>query len=52
MLVGVVVLLGWLLLGGRALLHEVFPAMLASCLVYVVVARLTPPALESWPGES
>ena len=52
MLVGVLVLLGWLLLGGRALLHEVFPAMLASCLVYVVVARLTPPALESWPGES
>ena len=40
---GIAVLVGWLLLGWQAWLHEVFPALAASTLVYVVVARITPP---------
>ena len=39
---GIAVLVGWLLLGWQAHLHEVFPALAASTLVYVTLARLTP----------
>lgn len=46
---GIVVLLGWLLLGGRELTHEVFPALAASCLVYALVAARSEPALSRWP---
>ncbi len=48
---GVLVLVGWLLAGGREFSHEVFPAMLVSCASYFWVARLTPPALSQWPVE-
>ncbi len=48
---GVAVLLGWLGAGLGALVHEVFPALLVSCLAYVVVASRTAPALELWPDE-
>ena len=50
MIAGIVVLLGWLLLGGRAITHEVFPALLASCLAYALLARRTPSALQDWPA--
>ena len=46
---GVLVLVGWLLVGGREFVHEVFPAMLVSCLSYVWVANVPRPALEGWP---
>ena len=52
MVVGVMVLLGWLLLGGRAIVHEVFPALAVSCAAYGLVARYTPPALSRWPEGS
>jgi SSS family transporter len=51
MISGVVVLVGWLLLGGRAFLHEVFPALAVSCLSYFWVAHVTPAALTRWPME-
>ena len=50
MIAGVGVLLSWLLLGGRSLVHEVFPALLASCCAYWLFARYTPPALSTWPS--
>jgi SSS family transporter len=49
MAMGLTVLLGWLVLGGRGIVHEVFPALLVSCSAYWVVARMTPPALAQWP---
>jgi Na+/pantothenate symporter len=48
---GVLVLVGWLLVGGREFSHEVFPAMLVSCLSYFWVANVTPPALTEWPTQ-
>ena len=39
---GIAVLVGWLLLGWQAHLHEVFPALAASTLVYIGLARITP----------
>ncbi|MDH3641972.1 MAG: sodium/solute symporter [Gammaproteobacteria bacterium] len=47
---GVLVLVGWLLVGGREFAHEVFPALLVSCLSYFWVANVTPPALTQWPA--
>lgn len=41
--VGIAVLLVWLLLGWQERLHEVFPALAASTLAYVLLARFTPP---------
>ncbi len=52
MATGVVVLLSWLLLGASEVVHEVFPALAASCLVYLVVAWLTPAHLSRWPEPS
>jgi len=49
MLVGTVVLLAWLLTGLGDVLHEVFPALAASCLTYVIIALNSPPALDRWP---
>ncbi|MFP6815256.1 MAG: hypothetical protein VB949_06255, partial [Pseudomonadales bacterium] len=46
---GVVVLVGWLLAGGREFSHEVFPALLVSCLSYLWVAHRTRPAITDWP---
>ncbi len=37
---GVAVLLTWLAVGMGALVHEVFPALLVSCLAYVFVSRM------------
>ena len=48
---GILVLVGWLLGGGREFVHEVFPAMLVSCLSYCWVAKATSPALAEWPAE-
>jgi Na+/proline symporter len=47
--VGTVVLLVWLLTGLGDVLHEVFPALLASCVTYGVIALASPPALARWP---
>ena len=41
--VGITVLLVWLALGWQASLHEVFPALAASALVYVTLALVTRP---------
>lgn len=49
MVTGAVVLLGWLALGWRDYLHEVFPALLASCTVYTVVAFRRAPFIQRWP---
>jgi SSS family transporter len=49
MAVGVPVLLGWMLFGPSDVVHEVFPALAASCLVYTVFARLREPAIERLP---
>ena len=48
MALGIVVLIGWLLFGLGAYVHEVFPALFASCVTYALVARLTPNALARW----
>ena len=52
MVAGVTVLLGWMLLGPRDVLHEVFPALAVSCAVYVIMARMSPPALTGLPGAA
>lgn len=49
MAAGVVVLLGWMLFGPADVMHEVFPALAASCLVYVAFAYLREPAIERLP---
>lgn len=51
MVSGVLVLVGWLLVGGRDFVHEVFPALLVSSLSYVWVANVTRPALARWPAQ-
>lgn len=50
MVTGVVVLLAWMGFGPSETVHEVFPALLVSCLVYVVVALASPPAIDRWPS--
>jgi hypothetical protein len=45
------VLLGWLVAGWSAYVHEVLPALLVSCAVYLLVAWRGDPALIEWPGE-
>ena len=42
---GLAVLLGWLALGLGRYLHEVFPALIASCIAYAAVASLRAPYL-------
>jgi Na+/proline symporter len=49
--VGVLVLVGWLLLGLRSIMHEVFPALIVSFLAYVLVAQISQPALKTLPGD-
>lgn len=44
--IGIAVLLIWLLLGWQERLHEVFPALAASTLAYVALARFTPPVAD------
>lgn len=51
MLAGVVVLVGWLLAGLGDRLHEVFPALAVSCLLYALVSWRRPPALTAWPAQ-
>jgi sodium/pantothenate symporter len=51
MCVGVSVLLAWLALGWGRHLHEVFPALLASCAVYGLVAWRGEPAIREWPDR-
>jgi hypothetical protein len=50
MLAGVSVLLGWMLFGPEGVMHEVFPGLVTSCLVYVVFALVGRPAVERLPG--
>ena len=45
--VGIAVLLVWLALGWQVRLHEVFPALAASALVYVTLAFVTRPVEDS-----
>jgi Na+/pantothenate symporter len=40
---GIAVLLAWIGLGLREGLHEVFPALLTSIVLYVVISKITPP---------
>jgi SSS family transporter len=49
MICGIAVLLGWMLAGPRDVLHEVFPALAVSCIVYLLVARLKPAVLDRLP---
>jgi SSS family transporter len=47
---GVAVLLAWLAAGWGNHLHEVFPALLVSCVAYAWVAWRGEPAIRTWPG--
>ena len=38
MICGVIVLTGWMLVGPRDALHEVFPALAVSCIAYLLIA--------------
>ncbi len=49
MIIGVTVLLGWMLLGPRESLHELFPGLAASCLTYVLISRRSAPVIQQWP---
>lgn len=49
MLTGMVVLLGWMLVGPRDVVHEVFPALAVSCLVYLFIGWRSPPAIGQLP---
>jgi SSS family transporter len=51
MAIGVGVLLAWLAMGWERHLHEVFPALLASCAAYTLVAWRGEPAIREWPGS-
>jgi SSS family transporter len=51
MAIGITILVGWMVLGPKDLLHEVFPALLASCAVYVLIAWKSPPAIQQWPDK-
>ena len=52
MISGVSVLAAWMQFGPRGLVHEVFPALFVSCVVYVVVALKQTPAIAHRPDES
>lgn len=49
MFTGVTVLIGWMLVGPKETVHEVFPALAISCLAYVVTARRSEPAISEMP---
>lgn len=49
MISGVAVLLAWMILGPREAVHEVFPALAVSCVVYALIAVRSPPALARLP---
>ncbi|MDA1075423.1 MAG: hypothetical protein O3A63_11780, partial [Proteobacteria bacterium] len=51
MSLGVLVLVGWLLLGLRSIMHEVFPALVVSLTAYVLVAKYSQPALLVLPCD-
>ena len=50
--VGVPVLLAWLLSGLSQRLHELFPALAASCVAYALLARSGRQELAAWPGRA
>ena len=52
MALGVIVLIGWLLIGLGAYVHEVFPALLVSCVAYLCVSRMTTDAIQQWPDAA
>jgi len=45
MIVGTIVLVLWMLSGLRGQLHEVFPALIVSILIYVGLSWRQPPSL-------
>lgn len=49
MLTGMAVLLGWMLVGPRDVVHEVFPALAVSCLVYLLIGWRSQPAIGQLP---
>lgn len=49
MLTGVSMLVGWMLVGPKETVHEVFPALAISCLVYLVIAGQSRPAIAALP---
>jgi len=49
MVTGVAVLLAWMAYGPSGTVHEVFPALIASCLVYAAAAMMSPPAIPHLP---
>jgi SSS family transporter len=49
MVAGVVVLLAWMAYGPNDTVHEVFPALLVSCIVYAAAAVTSPPAVPHLP---
>jgi SSS family transporter len=51
MISGVAVLLGWMLVGPRETVHEVFPALAVSCAVYTAFAYRSEPAIRGLPGR-
>lgn len=48
---GMTVLLGWMAVGPREIVHEVFPALAVSCLVYASVAARSEPAIAGFPAD-
>ena len=50
MIAGVAVLLGWMLFGPRDVVHEVFPALAVSCVVYAGSAMRQDAAVVRLPG--
>jgi Na+/proline symporter len=51
MVAGVTVLLVWMLVGPRESVHEVFPALLVSCLTYSLFALRSEPAIRRLPDR-
>lgn len=50
--IGVAVLLVWLVTGLSSYVHEVLPALLVSCVVYLCVSWRGEPALAEWPAHA
>jgi SSS family transporter len=49
MVAGGAVLLAWMLSGAGDRIHEVFPALAVSCVVYAWISTRAAPAMQDWP---
>jgi SSS family transporter len=49
MVAGGAVLLAWMLSGAGGRIHEVFPALAVSCVVYAWISTRAAPAMQDWP---